>query len=251
VTLTTADRARFADEGYLMLRGAIDPARVRAAREAIAAALAADESVGAMSQYLADTFCPKIVDHPAILALFEPLRATAAALLGTDPRPPPHAQIAIRFPQRSSTDPRHNYHLDGFPSGPNGVPSGAIHRHTLLAGAYLTALRGPDRGNFVVWPRSHRAIARFLSELDAAAFLAAHGAEALLARIRAHDLGIAPVQILAEPGDAILAHHLLAHGAADNLSMQLRETVYFRLIHPAHDPRDIAPLVDPTLFFVP
>jgi hypothetical protein len=230
VTLTTADRARFADEGYLMLRGAIDPARVRAAREAIAAALAADESVGAMSQYLADTFCPKIVDHPAILALFEPLRATAAALLGTDPRPPPHAQIAIRFPQRSSTDPRHNYHLDGFPSGPNGVPSGAIHRHTLLAGAYLTALRGPDRGNFVVWP---------------------HGAAALLARIRAHDLGIAPVQILAEPGDAILAHHLLAHGAADNLSMQLRETVYFRLIHPAHDPRDIAPLVDPTLFFVP
>lgn len=242
--LTAQQRARFAEEGFLVLPALVAPERVRAARARIAAALEEDDSIGEMPRFLAGTFCPSITGHPDVLALLDPAYPAIAALFGVPDAPrAATAQIALRFPERARRDARHGFHLDGFPTALNGVPRGTVHRHTLLAGVYLTALRGPDRGNFVVWPGSHRHFARMLRALDAPAFLRDHGAEALLERVRAEDAG-EPRQLEVEPGDVVLAHHLLAHGAADNLSLRTRETVYFRLLHPADHAHDPAPLID-------
>lgn len=248
-TLTAEQRSRFAEDGFVVLRAAVARALVDAARASIASALDADESIGEMQRYLAGTFCPSIVHHPSILALLDPVRGAVTALFGTEAAPRTDVpQIALRFPQRAR-DPAHAcFHLDGFPTGMNGVPGGTLFRQTLVAGVYLTPLRGPDRGNFVVWPRSHLHFARFFRTIDLPAFLAEHGPEALFARVRAERPGPSQ-QLEVEPGDVVLAHHLLAHGAADNLSLRTREAVYFRLLHPDDDIHDPAPLTDERRFF--
>ena len=254
MSLTDEQLSRFARDGYLILRGVMDPSRLRAAREAIARSLAKDDSIGNMRRYLSDTFCPDAVAHPDLLALVEPLRPAVASLFGTLDAPRiGHAQIALRFPQLHRDQPQHNIHLDGFPvaRAENRVPASSIYRHTLLAGVYLTPLHGPDRGNFVAWPGSHAHFAEVLRALDPPAFLAAHTAEELHERVRRETPPGAPVQVEVEAGDALLAHHLLAHGASDNLSMQVREAIYFRVIHPEHDPRDPGALSDVTRFFAP
>lgn len=249
LSLTDEQRATFARDGLLILRGLVPADRVRAARAAIAEALERDESTGKMLSYLCDTFCPDATEHPAILALLDPLRPPIADLFGTGEAPRlDTSQIAIRFPQIARTDARHGFHLDGFPNALNGVPAGEIFRFTILGGVYLTPLRGPDRGNLVVWPGSHRFYERWFRERDVARELRERGAEAILRDVRAEDPG-PELQLEVEPGDAILAHHLLAHGAADNLSMRVREAVYFRIIHPAHDPRDPSTLSDAARFY--
>jgi hypothetical protein len=247
--LTAEQRARFAEDGFVVLRAAVAPELVRAARETIAAALDADESLGELPRFLADTFFPTVVHDPSILALLDPLRPAVTSLFGTAASPRADVpQIALRFPQQKR-DPAHAcFHLDGFPTGMNGVPGGTLFRQTLVAGVYLTPLRGPDRGNFVVWPGSHLHFARFFRALDLERVLADEGPEALFARVRAERPG-ASQQLEVEPGDAVLAHHLLAHGAADNLSLRTREAVYFRLLHPDDDVRDPTPLTDERRFF--
>jgi hypothetical protein len=243
-------RSTFRRDGYVHLRGVIPAVRVRAARAAIADALDRDESHGEMVRFEQSTFLPAATQHPAILDVLASVSSAIAELLSVARAPATsRAQIALRFPQRApSEEPRHGFHVDGFPSAGNEVASGAVERNTLLVGAYLTPVRGPDRGNFVVWPGSHRTIAKHLREIDALALLRTHGSEALLARIRALDPG-PPKQLEVEPGDAVLAHHLLGHGAADNLSLRTREALYFRVLHPDDDPHDPTPLLDEHRFF--
>jgi ectoine hydroxylase-related dioxygenase (phytanoyl-CoA dioxygenase family) len=244
--------ARFHRDGYVHLRGAIPSAQVRAARAAIHDALARDTSHGQMLRFMQSSFLPELASHTALLDVLAPIAPQIASLLDLRQAPTTgSAQIALRFPQREpSREVRHGFHVDGFPSAGNDVATGSVDRCTLLVGAYLTPVRGPDRGNFVVWPGSHRVIAAWLREIDALAFLRTHGSEALLARIRALDPG-PEKQLEVEPGDVVLAHHLLGHGAADNLSLQTREALYFRLLHPSDDRHDPAPLLDETRFFAP
>lgn len=248
--LDASAKHAFARDGFVVLRGAVPPARVRAARAAIAASLEADRSVGQMQRFLSDTFCPDLTRHPDVLALLPPLLPSIASLLGTtEPPSADTAQIALRFPQLTPmAHDRFGFHLDGYPSGLNDVPKGTIFRNTLLAGVYLTPLPGPDRGNLVVWPGSHRVFAAHLRALDAPAFLRARGAEALLAAIREVDPG-PPHQVEVAAGDAVLAHHLLAHGAADNFTLHTREAIYFRLLHPRDRAGDPTPLMDAARFF--
>jgi ectoine hydroxylase-related dioxygenase (phytanoyl-CoA dioxygenase family) len=89
-----------------------------------------------------------------------------------------------------------------------------------------------------------------MREVDAPRVLAERGAEALLTELRAQAPKLGePVQVEAEAGDVVLAHHLLAHGAAPNLSLRVRETVYFRLIDGRDHPQDPGPLMDAARFF--
>lgn len=249
--LTPAQRAQFATDGFLLVPGLVSPAAVRAARATIAESLESDDSIGQMRRYLSDTFCAPILQHRDVLALLDPIRPLASSLFGPTAVPPRAGipQIALRFPQRDPSAHHHGFHLDGFPAAGNGVPAGTVFRQTLVAGVYLTPLRGPDRGNLLVWPGSHRFFARYLRALDAPRALREHGAEALLAKIRAQDPGVAPRSIDAEPGDVLLMHHLLAHAAGDNLSLRTREAVYFRLLHPDDHVSDPTPLTDERRFF--
>jgi ectoine hydroxylase-related dioxygenase (phytanoyl-CoA dioxygenase family) len=43
-----------------------------------------------------------------------------------------------------------------------------------------------------------------------------------------------PVQLLARPGDVVLAHYQLLHGAANNTSAYPRYAVFFRVHHRDH-----------------
>jgi hypothetical protein len=261
-------RTDFARDGYVLLRGAVPEERVRRARAAISASLARDAHAGRAPRSVGGNHCPELARDAALLALLEPLRGRADTLFGERTHDDGllrairrltlraiarlrgrRAQIALRFPvAEPSGDARFGLHLDGYPTGMNGVPRGTLFRSTLLVGVYLTEVAGPDRGNLVVWPGSHRRYARFFRELDAPRFLVERGPEALLREIQAFDAG-EPRQLEMRPGDAVIAHHLLGHGTADNLSTQTREAVYFRLLHPEDRASDPRPLLDESRFF--
>jgi ectoine hydroxylase-related dioxygenase (phytanoyl-CoA dioxygenase family) len=112
-----------------------------------------------------------------------------------------------------------------------------VTRHTALIGVYPSEAC-QDMGNLTVWPGSHHRIAQFMRDIGAPRYLRQNGAEALLAAAMKTRLGKSE-QLTVAPGDAVIAHHLLAHCAAWNLSLQIRYAVYFRLRHcedDAHDP---------------
>jgi hypothetical protein len=249
--LSAAQKADFAERGFVALRGAAPDLLVAAAKAKIDASLANDDSVGRNRDYVERSFCPDLVSDGAIFALLrdtgligavEQLFGAAGASRVNDT-----AQIALRFPDMRRKPGHQGPHIDGFPAGNNGVPTGTVWRQTALVGVYLSEARA-DMGNLVVWPGSHRRVAAFMRANDAPSFLRANGAEALLAAAMKTDLG-APEQLVVAPGDAVIAHHLLAHSVAWNLSLRLRYAVYFRLMHRDDDPRDPAPLMGERRFF--
>jgi ectoine hydroxylase-related dioxygenase (phytanoyl-CoA dioxygenase family) len=107
----------------------------------------------------------------------------------------------------------------------NGVPSGQLRSFTMLIGVMLSDMPGEDRGNFTVWPGSHLLNAAYLREV---------GPRSLLEHMPQVELP-EPVQIVGQAGDIVLAHYLLSHGTAQNLSHDIRYMVFFRLTHIGHD----------------
>ena len=116
--LSAEQRARFAEEGYLLLRAALDADQVARLRARIARSLDADGRLGALPGSLCTSFCPELVRDPELLALLElpALREAAGALLGAAPVGVPKAQIALRFPEAIGEAPRPWPHLDGLPT---------------------------------------------------------------------------------------------------------------------------------------
>ena len=107
----------------------------------------------------------------------------------------------------------------------NGVPKGQINSFTMLAGVFLSRVSSDFAGNFTVWPGSHCLYGSHFQE---------HGPRALLDGMPRVDLPT-PQQLHVEPGDIVLAHYLLGHGAALNFSPHIRYAVFFRLYHVDHD----------------
>merc|ERR1719174_2711376 len=149
--------------------------------------------------------------------MFAPRLASAMEQLLT-PRGSWYTQMAVRTPHPArarlraavgAPRPKQNedYHLDGqgqrFPDC-----------FSLLVCIALSDQRAPDCGNFTVYPGSH---------LDE--------------RLRSYpsmskqdqpDLGPGVQQLLA-PGDAVLAHVLLAHRGGPNLAEVDRDCIFFRI----------------------
>ncbi|HEX4113552.1 MAG TPA: phytanoyl-CoA dioxygenase family protein [Stellaceae bacterium] len=249
--LSAAQKTEFGERGLVSLRRAVPEALVAAAKAKIDASLAADRSTGRLPYFSANSFCPDLIEDATIFALLRDSGLIDALddLFGRRgaTRCSDTAQIALRLPDDKSQPGHWGPHIDGFPAGLNTVPRGTVHRQTAIAGIYLSAAR-ENMGNFMVWPGSHRRVAKFMRAVDAPKFLAARGAEALLAAAMKCDLG-APEQLIVEPGDAVIAHHLLAHSVTWNLSLHPRYAVYFRLLHRDDDPGDPAPLMDERRFF--
>jgi hypothetical protein len=249
--LSEAQKAEFAARGFVPLRRAVPEPLVTAARAKIDASLAADRTIGRQRSFSDSSFCPDLIRDPTVFSLLREagLIGVAERLFGggDTARCNDTTQIALRFPEMKSEPGHWGPHIDGFPAGDNGVPKGTVWRQTALIGVYLSEAR-ENMGNLTVWSGSHRAVARAMRELDAPSYLQHHGAEALLAAAMKTKLG-EPEQIIVAPGDAVIAHHLLAHSVAWNLSLHLRYAVYFRLMHRNDDPRDPAPLMDERRFF--
>ena len=246
VGLTAEDKRALEETGYLLVPGLISPERVRAALSAINASLGERGlPPEGLPRLRAHTFCPELVADPTILGLYgaTPLAALAEQALGSGQvRAPGDAQIALRFPTPGAARSDGRPHIDGLPRPHNGVPAGTIYHFTALAAVFLSDADAPFAGNFTVWPGSHRALA---------AHFAAAGAAAALAQ---PDAAFPPLslavplpparQLTVRAGDALLAHYLLVHGAAPNLSPHIRYAVFFRLFHQSHDATSTEGLTD-------
>ncbi len=99
-----------------------------------------------------------------------------------------------------------------------------IATYTLLVVVLLSELRGPFSGNFTTWPGTHHLYEEYFKE---------HGPMSLLNGMPSIDLP-EPEQHTGKPGDVILCHYQIAHGAAINVSPNPRYAVIFRLNHLDH-----------------
>jgi hypothetical protein len=238
VRLGDSDKRALIEDGYLLVPGLVPRDRVEAALKAINHSLG-EQGIAkdALWTLRAQTFCPELVSAPAILDLYRetPLQALAQAAIGpARVALPGSGQIALRFPQVNVAARDPHPHIDGMPEALNGVPAGTIYHFTALAGVFLSDVSGPCRGNFTVWPGSHRALE---------AHFRAHGTDELFTGFPDVSMA-APRQIEAKAGDAILAHYQVAHGAAPNLGPHVRYAVFFRLSHAAHDLGSTATMTD-------
>jgi hypothetical protein len=237
VPLSPGQARALVDDGYLLVPGLVPPALVEEALRLINSSLGSE---GIAKDQLPDlrarTFTPELVRHEAIGALFSasPLQALAEAAIGAGlVRPPQEGQIALRFPTVAAAGPPVP-HIDGIYSPRNGVTAGTLYHFTALAGVFLSDVPEANRGNFTVWPGSHR-----LME----AHLRAHGVASVMNGFPPLPLA-PPRQITARAGDALLAHYQLAHGIAPNFGPHVRYAVFFRLFHRDHQADDVGPLHD-------
>jgi ectoine hydroxylase-related dioxygenase (phytanoyl-CoA dioxygenase family) len=207
--------------GYAHFRNLVPAGLVETARQAIEHDLATNYDPVRKEEYESRTFCPDLCDTPAIMdvLLKSPLFKILDEVLGLNNIVWGNGQIAVRR--------AHNYgkplpptpHLDGSASGLNGVPEGRIYNHTALVGVFLTPLVKSFAGNFTVWPGSHYKYETYFRQRGRAAF---HEPMPEL------ELG-SPVQLMCNPGDAVLAHYQLGHSAAINMSDVDRIAIYFRV----------------------
>lgn len=233
--LSTSDKRRLFEDGYVIVPRAVPRERLDAALRAINGSLGARglplDQIPTMS---ARTFCPELVEAPEILDLYQKtaLRVGAEETIGRV-WPPSRGQIALRFPQtgapRTATP-----HIDGMYTPQNGVPAGTLYHFTALGGVFLSDVTTPDAGNFTVWPGSHRKLEAYFRQ---------HGPEALLSGMPPVDLG-PPRPLMAQAGDAVVAHYALAHGVSGNVGPHIRYAVFFRLFHADHEQVQTACLTD-------
>lgn len=124
-------------------------------------------------------------------------------------------------------------HIDGY-----GLPGQTEPvTFTLLAGIYLGDESEPGRGNLWVWPGSHRVHEQLFRErgVDALMDERSMGGHACLLD-PPPDFGKGQ-PVLAQRGDVLLAHYLLAHNQSGNMWNPLRRIVYYRLAAAGHRER--------------
>jgi hypothetical protein len=226
--LSHAQKSQLLEHGYVQVPGVVPPALVNTALRAINHSVGQGMNVADMQTFRAQSYCPEVQHTPAISDLLNgtPLLSLAESAVGAGKLKPVHAgQIALRFPTLQDPPPRPNPHIDGMYSPTNGVPKGTIQNFTMLAAVFLSRVPEPYCGNFTVWPGSHRLYEAYFRE---------HGPQSLLDGMPKVALP-EPVQIIAEPGDAVLAHYQLGHSVAANTSPHPRYAIFFRLSHVDHE----------------
>lgn len=214
-------RGQLRAQGFAHFRGLVPQPLVRDALEAIARDLEENYDRGRQLEYDNQSYCPALRGTPPVMNLLEasPARGILEEALGVENVEWDAGQIAVRrahnHPEPVAPEP----HLDGFASGLNGLEGGRVYSLTALVGVYLTPVRRPFAGNYTVWPGSHHLYERYFRE---------RGERAMGEPMPALDLG-QPVQLMCEPGDAVLVHYQLGHTAAVNTADEDRVAVYFRL----------------------
>lgn len=116
------------------------------------------------------------------------------------------------------------WHIDGTWIATDKNSLDGIPFFKLLVGLFLTDLASPNRGNLMVSPGGHRAVADFFKK---------EGPEICAtpkyAFEKLYQESIPPLEtIFVDPGDVILAHSLLPHTVSKNNGPD-RPSLYFRL----------------------
>lgn len=226
--LSHAQKVSLYEKGFVKVSQVVPRVMVDAALRAINHSLGEGIDPEQLNTYRSRSFCPELQDQPVITDLLNktPALALAESAIGAGKiKPVTAGQIALRFPSLQDPPPPPNPHLDGMYTPYNGVPKGKILSFTMLLGVALSPVTTPFAGNLTVWPGSHHIYRRYFAE---------RGPDALLEGMPPVDLP-EPEQILAQPGDVILAHYELGHGVALNTAPFPRYAIYFRLHHVEHD----------------
>lgn len=205
-----------------MVRGAVHPSLVEAARREVRRRVALEpppaDHVGPYS-YFIDGDVPR----PLRSLLFESHALSAAETLVAPGKfePPEQVQIALNVPPFDHIP--GGPHMDGLaPPEADGRPG----TFTMLAGIFLTDQSAEQMGNLWVWPGSHHAAAGYFRQ---------RGADALLSSAPYPPVELSePCRVLGRAGDLLLAHYLLGHNTGGNTSTATREVVYFRLRREGH-----------------
>ena len=225
--LTYDQKRAMYEDGYLVLPGAIPDLLIQRARKAIHHNIGSEGiDPDRLKSFASLSYCPSIQGDPALtdLANHSAVHLAAEALLGAgNMQPIGRAQIALRFPSYPDKPKPPRGHLDGIGNGLNGMEVGEFRRgFTMLAVCLLNDLPEPYRGNFTVWPGSHRFFEQFFRERDPSV---------LAQGMPREQLPREPVQITGKAGDVVLAHHHLVHGAAPNYGPEIRYAAIFRVQH--------------------
>jgi hypothetical protein len=235
VHLTDEQKRTFVREGYLVVPGVVPAPMRNRARRLIDTAL--DESTDRVANYVFNghEHCDPLQHAPEILALLTETPALALAEELSEPGgfwPTRCCMVATRLPDRGPRPPwPPTGHLDGIPNRANGLPPWELFPFAVLVGVFLSELTERDRGNFVVYPRSHHTVAAHVREHPDGWFDSdGYGPPPM--GVPEFPLGD-PVEILARPGDVVLAHYELVHSVGYNASPDIRYAIYYRLVHRA------------------
>ncbi len=239
-TLSAEQQSFLIENGYVVLPQAVSPEMVGRARRAINASMGQGIPADELSTWSSQSFFPQLARTETISDLFNESRVlpTLSSLMGEGKvSRAGGGQIALRFPRELGVEARSpGPHVDGMYSPNNGVPKGVLSSFTALAGVFLSEVSRQNAGNFCVWPGTHRLFSEYFEE---------HGAKCLLEENRLPPIEMpAPVQIEAKPGDAIVAHYLLAHGVAWNTSPDVRYAIFFRVQVPEHKTQKVEVITD-------
>lgn len=240
VSLSDTQKEFFVENGYVVLPGAVSPELIDRARHAINHAIGQGIPKDELRIWTSQSFFPHIARTPVIADLFNEssVLPTLQSVFGEDKvSRAGGGQIALRFPREPGMEAKKpGPHVDGMYSPNNGVPKGTLASFTALLGVFLTEVARPDAGNFCVWPGTHRLFSKYFQE---------HGAKSLLEENRLPPIDMPePIQIEAKPGDAVLAHYLLAHGVAWNTAPDPRFAIFFRISVPEHKEQRVEVLTD-------
>lgn len=224
--LSPAQKERLSRDGYVVLPGLVPPAVTAPAVREINNRLGTGEHPDKDAYADKHDYLSEYVSTPAVMALANgAVREVVESLLGPGKvEPLSQGQLVLRFPSASdAVEYEPLIHIDGPYAGKDGKYALAKKpRFTLNAGVFLSDVPGPDMGNLIVYPGTHRAIAALVKK---------RGVEALKGAIEKSVDMPPPVQVTGKTGDVVLLHFQLAHDKARNDSPRIRRTAYFRFWH--------------------
>lgn len=212
---------QFIEDGYLRLPTLVPATLVKEVRQVIE-----DSVFGEQHEWYGEKRKDKRLEAaecsgswlPQLLSLLQPF---VEKIIG-----PAAAEVSdIQYSIMESGRPRsEGWHIDGTWLALQQNSFRPIPFFRLLVGVYLSDLVKPERGNLIVHPKGHHAVAAHFRSIPPDSVLDVGEAVRDLSRIELPPA----LQILAEPGDIIVAHPLLPHSIAANKGPD-RPALYLRL----------------------
>lgn len=226
--LSLQQKLGFINNGYILVRKALPPDLYRLSQCEIKTLIAERHArMSDMPGCLDMAIHNEQTTSRSITSLFNgsPAKSLTESLLGTgNVEPVTSGQIILRYPEILNTTPQiPDGHIDGLGSGVNGMAVGSYKRDfTCMVVMLLSDLAAGYSGNFTVWPGSHLILAEHLRT---------NGHEVLKMGMPELRWPAEPIMLTGQPGDIVLAHHLLVHEGAPNTSNTVRQAVIFRVCH--------------------
>lgn len=210
-TMTADQRASFDRDGYLIIRGALGADEIAAVRNALDRVYAAAAEVGSLapngSMHLlsAVASCPEVVgliDHPATFRYVWSVLGWNIHIY--------HSHLDVHPPVREREPFRFEWHQDGGRQN-REVETTPRPRLSVKLAYWLSDVSEPGRGNLKVVPGSH-----LLNWIDGPP-----------RRDIAWPDPAGAIEVIAEPGDALLFDRRIWHARSPNHSEHVRKAVFF------------------------